>query len=96
MNISLPSKILTNNTELTDCKSIANAFNDFFANIGHNLASKIPSVNTSSMSFMPSKQDNSIFLNPISSKEIEEEIDKLDSSKATGPHSIPTKNIKID
>ena len=95
MNSNLPSKILRNNKELTDCKSIANAFTDFFANIGHSLALKIPSVNTSSMTFMPPKQDNSIYVDPTSSKEIEKEIDKLASIKATGPYSIPTKILKL-
>ena len=46
LNSSLPSKTLRINTELTDCKSIDEAFNDVLANIGHNLASKIPSDNT--------------------------------------------------
>ena len=95
VNSNLPSKILRNNKELTDCKSIANAFTDFFANIGHSLALMISSVNTSSMTFMPPNQENSIYIDPISSKEIEEEIDKLDSSKATVPYSISTKILKL-
>ena len=95
MNSNIPSKILKNNIELTDCKSIAIAFNDFFANIGCSLSSKIPSVNTSSMAFMHPNQVNSIYVEPTSTKEIEEEIDKLDSSKATGPYSIPTKILKL-
>ena len=33
-----------NHTELTDQTSIANAFNDYFPNIGNDLASAIPSV----------------------------------------------------
>ena len=37
------------------------------------------------MSFMPSNQDNSIYLNPTSLKQNEDGIDKLDYSKATGP-----------
>ena len=38
------NKIVLNDTELTDQTSIANAFNDYFANIGNELASVIPSV----------------------------------------------------
>ena len=38
------NKIDLNGNELTDQTSIANAFNDYFANIGSYLASAIPSV----------------------------------------------------
>ena len=47
------------------------------------------------MAFMHPNQVNSIYVEPTSTKEIEEEIDKLDSSKATGPYSIPTKILKL-
>ena len=80
LNTSLPSKILTNNTEVTDCKSIANAFNDFFSNIGRNVASSIPSGNASAMTCMPPAQEECIYLSPTTSEEIEEEISKLNST----------------
>ena len=95
LNTSLPSKILINNTEFTDCKSIANAFNDFFSNIGRNLASSIPSGNASAMTFMPPAQEECTYLSPTTSEEIEEEISKLNSTKATGPFSVPTKILKM-
>ena len=59
---SLPSKILIDNTESTDCKFIANAFNDFFANIGQKLASSVTPANVSPMKFMPPSQEDSIYL----------------------------------
>ena len=90
LNTSLPSKILINNTELTDCKSIANAFNDFFSNIGRNLASSIPFGNASAMTFMPPAQEECIYLSPTTSEEMEEETSKLNSTKATDPYSVPT------
>ena len=31
-----------NNTEISDCKTISNAMNDYFANIGPKLTEKIP------------------------------------------------------
>ena len=95
MRSSLPSKILIDNTESTDCKFIANAFNYFFANIGQKLASSIPPVNISPMTSMPPMQEDSIYLSPITKLEIEEEISHLNSTKYTGPFSIPTKILKI-
>ena len=37
----MPAKIIKVNVELIDNKSIAYAFNDFFANIGNELANSI-------------------------------------------------------
>jgi len=39
-------KIIQNEIELTDAKQVANSFNNYFANIGVNLARLIPKVNT--------------------------------------------------
>ena len=92
---SSPSKILEGENVLTDSKSIANAFNNFFANIGNNLATSMPSVEATPMDSMSNQQLNSIFLNPITSEEIILEINKLNSSKAVGPFSIPINILKL-
>ena len=81
MGSSLPSKILKDDTELTDSKSIANAFNDYLSNIGNNLATSVPSVNKMALEFMPPNQLNSFYLYPTTPEEIEEEIGKLNPSK---------------
>ena len=67
--------------ELVESKSIANAFNKFFANIGNNMAKSVPSANTSPHSYMPTRQNKIFYFFPTSSKEIEEEISKLNTSK---------------
>ena len=38
-------KIMQNGNELADPKQVANAFNNYFANVGVNLARSIPKVN---------------------------------------------------
>ena len=43
---SLPTKLVMSDSITTDTKSIANAFNDFFSNIGNKLAKSIPEVPT--------------------------------------------------
>ena len=70
----MPSKLLINGDEITDSKSIADRFNDFFANIGNALTRDVPCIDTSPMSFMISRQVNSLFLNPTSSNEIEQQL----------------------
>ena len=92
-NKNIPSKILIGESELSDTKSIANAFNDFFVNIGNNLVSTINSAD-SPISFMPQPQINSLFLESVTSNEIIIEIDGLNASKATGPFSIPISIFK--
>ena len=89
-----PSKILEGEAAVTDSKSIASAFNNFFANIGNYLAATIPSVNISPMDFMPQKLSHSLFLYPITSQ-IVDEINNLNSTKATGPFSVPIDILKL-
>ena len=60
---SIPSKILTDNSEITDVPQIANSFNIFFTNIANNLANNIIGTDISPMSFMSEyHQVNSFFL----------------------------------
>ena len=53
------NKIVIDNREIVDQESIANVLNEFFANIGRNLASSIPSVTHTAREFMspPGLQD---------------------------------------
>ena len=91
MGSSVPSKILLNQTELTDSKNIANAFKDFFTNMGKNLSLIIPEVVKSLLPYLPNRQTNSFCLDEISFEEISNEINQLNPSKSFSPFSIPTK-----
>ena len=95
MNFNLPSTLLKDGNEINNSKDIASAFNEFFTQVGHNLATSVPIANRPPMSYMQNRQSNSIYLSPTSSNEIENEIDKLKSSKATGPYSIPITILKL-
>ena len=90
-----PTKIIKDNIELVDGKSITDAFNDFFANIGSKLANSIPPVSKSPLSYLPPQKPNSFYLLPVTSNEIEQVISTLDIKKACGPFSIPTKLLKL-
>ena len=71
------SGIIKDNIELVDGKSIADAFNDFFANIGSKLANSIPPATKSPLSYLPAEKPNSFYLLPVTSNEIEEVISTL-------------------
>ena len=47
------------------------------------------------MNYMPSKTLDSFFASPVSTNEIEDEIDRLNCSKAVGPYSIPIYILKL-
>ena len=80
-----PTKIIKDNIELVDGKSIADAFNDFFANIGSKLANSIPPVSKSPLSYLPPQKPNSFYLLPVTSNEIEQVISTLDLKKSLWP-----------
>ena len=82
------------NSKLTDPQSIANAFNNYFASIGANLANAIPVVNIPVEKYLCKPICSSFMLFWTTSSEIEDEINNLNPSKSTGPFSIPTKFLK--
>ena len=86
---SVPSKLIIDGNDITDSKDIANAFKNFFTNVGTNLAQEIPAFSDSPFSFIGNPQANSFFIKHVTSEEISEEISKLNPSKSTGPYSIP-------
>ena len=49
----LPKKIALENKEITDQKTIAEKFNEFYVNVGLNLASNIPQNNNDYKSYLP-------------------------------------------
>ena len=77
------------NCEITDPKAIATAFNNYFANIGGNLESSIPSASKTASEFMPPPICDTLLLCPVFADEIQLEIAKLQTGKAVGPSSIP-------
>ena len=88
-------KITANNGVMTDPHMIANAFNNYFANIGKELASSIPLVYKSPIEYLKDSLCNSFYIFPTTADEIEVEISKLKSSKSTGPFSIPVTILKL-
>ena len=94
-SLNSPNKIIKNNSIVTDAKLIANAFNDYFSNVGNEIANSLPATNISPLNFMDSKPINSFCLFPVTQQEMELEIHKLKVEKSSGPFSIPTKLLKL-
>ncbi|CAB3991826.1 Hypothetical predicted protein [Paramuricea clavata] len=90
----LQSKIVENNIEITDTKTIAETFNKYFSSIGSRIVDSISSNDISPLEYMDFSIPTSFFLSPVTANEIQLEIAKLNISKTSGPFSIPTKLLK--
>ena len=64
---------MDNNEEISDAKSIANAFNNYFSNIGKELDNQIPRGCSNPMDYLHSPLRDSFFLFPTKSREIDVE-----------------------
>ena len=78
----VPNLLEVENLKLTNSKSIANAFNKYFSNIGPNIANTIPIIDISFEKFLNKSLCHSFFLSPVSTLEVEEEMSNLNPSKS--------------
>ena len=78
------SRILCEGSIIEDDKKIADHFNNYFTNIGHNLAEKIPPSNRSFVDFLDDRISDSIFFNPVIEIEVLDLVGKLASKKSAG------------
>ena len=62
------------NCEITDLKAIADALNNYFANVVSNIESSIPSASKTANEFRPPPTCDSLFLFPVTTDEIQLEI----------------------
>ena len=91
-----PNRLVKDNQEITDGKSIANEFNNYFTTIGSRLATEIPSCGAFAQTmYLDNPSSSSFFLSPLTNIEIIDIISTLNSNKATGPFSIPVVLLKI-
>ena len=90
-----PNNIVVNNRNITDSREIADVFNEYFASIGPKLAQSISRVNKSYTEYLTYPQCASFFIDPTTTKEIEEEITGLNINIACRPYSVPFQLLKI-
>ena len=89
-----PTLITVDNNNITDPKTMANHFNNFFRNVGPNLAQKIPLTRTHFTEFLGIPNNAEFQLTTCSVDEVKKIIANLKNTKSEGLDNIPTKIIK--
>ena len=92
---NLINKIIKEGETFSDTKSIANALNSYFCEIGPELQSKFPNTAQSFMTYMPVNIAENFFLQPVTAYEIKLEIFKLNPRKSPDDDDIGAKIIRI-
>jgi hypothetical protein len=98
---ALPNEFLdisNSNNKIKDPFEIANTFNNYFVNIGPNLAKGINHTSNCNCNFnkyLTNSYLNSMFLDPTTNFEVENEIQKLKLNKSPGYDGLRAKVIKL-
>ena len=79
---ALCSRFRVNNEYIDDKKAVSDGFNNFFVNVGANLAKKIPHISKSPTDLMKDRNVESIFLAPVLEDEVMKVIKNLKSASA--------------
>jgi len=87
-------EIIDNNSLTRDHKRIADSFNAFFANVGKNLAAKIPASNRNFKEYLNTNISDSIFFKPTDDIEIQQIINSLKNSHSKGHDDLSVNTIK--
>ena len=73
---------------------MANAFNNFYANIGNSVEQKIPKTQKSHMTYLLNPNTHTFEHTPCTETEIKTIINTFGVNKSSGPNSIPTNLLK--
>ena len=93
--LSQISHSLENGKRVDDPVKMENTFNNYFVNVGGNIGKSIPRTRKSPMDYLLNRIPNSMFLAPVTEREIEIIIESFNQKKAIGPYSIPVFLLKI-
>ena len=89
----ISDKFIINNKRISDKTIIANTFNNFFVNLGPNLAKNIPLIDTDPTKFITHEISQSLFLLPVSENELNNVIKSLNNS-SPGADDITPRIVK--
>lgn len=90
-----PDTFINDTKQITDQKQIANGFNNFFVNVGPNLAAKIPNNCGSVSKYLGDKNMNSMFLTNVSELDILNTVRDLSNKNSTDCNGISMSLVKF-
>ena len=95
-NKSFPNEFIANESarKINDPQTIADKFNEYFVNVGPNIAKKIPKGDRTYDQYLTGIYQNSFFLEPITKYELQNEISSLNPNKSPGYDSLSVKIIQ--
>ena len=95
-NRSIPKEFNGNSSEekISDPHKIANMFNEYFVNVGPNIAKKIPSSDKMYNHFLTGSYKNKFFLEAVTKRELETEIKNLNPKKSLGYDGLSVRVIR--
>jgi len=96
-NNSDPVKVLkVNDCTVTNQKNIADQFNEFFVNVGPNLAKKIPLVSGNFLDYVQHKRaPESFYIEPTDTVEITSIVNGLKINSSPGYDEVSPKTVKL-
>ena len=87
--------MMVKDKKVSDPTAIANHFNDYFSNIANELQGKIYQYGHDYTDYLKQSNSFTFFLRPTETLEVQNIIDSLNTSKAIGPHSLPTDILQL-
>lgn len=91
---SLPSTFVSNENILSDKFDIVEGFNNFFADVGPKLATKIPQSKFSFADFLSGESSQSFTFQNITPEILRKALSKLKNKNSAGPDKISTNLLK--
>ena len=89
------NQIQIENQTINDPKQMANAFNNFFANVGPNTDKEIPKTPKSPLSFLKDRVINNFFFKSTTIPEVMTIVLQLDETKSAGPSDVPINVLRV-
>ena len=89
------SHISTDQGSISDSSGIAQAFNNYFANVGGELAARINKISNGFRDYLLHSNPHSLFLDPASENEIYNTIMSLNKSNSTGSDGIISRVLML-
>ena len=93
-NVDIPDFFVSNGIKITGEKNISEGFNDFFVNIGPQLAESFSNSHNSYSDFLGKKHEKTFVFNKVTPKMILEIIKTLKPKTSVGMDNISTKVLK--